>query len=63
MRLVSRAGRLDGPSNVLSMRPKHAALRDEPELTTFRGLLVATSLSALFWAACITAFWLMRSRT
>jgi hypothetical protein len=63
MRFISRADQFGDQSNVFPMRPNHVVRRDGPELTAFRGLLIAASLSALFWGVCATAVWLLRSRT
>lgn len=63
MRFVSRSGQFGDQSNVFPMRRHYDVRRHEPELTAFRGLLIAASLSALFWGVCATAVWLMYFRT
>ena len=63
MRFASRASSAFSKSDLQAHRANRSILRDDPDLTAFRGLLIAASLSALFWAACVTAFWLLRSRS
>lgn len=63
MRYLSRVQRAGSISRMPSPRPLRLLKRDEPELSAFRGLLVAASLSALFWGACLTALWLLRLRS
>jgi hypothetical protein len=62
MRFVSRAGDHHERSNVFTMSRTRSVRQTDPELTAFRGLLIAATASALFWGACITAIWLLRSR-
>lgn len=63
MRFASRAFNPGGRSNVFQMPSHRTEQRDEPELTAVRGLLIAATLSAVFWGACLTLIWLMRSRS
>ncbi len=63
MRYVSRASSSNSKSNLLTLRANRSMLRDDAGLTAIRGMLVAATLSALFWGACITAIWLLRSRS
>jgi hypothetical protein len=66
MRLVYRSERNTTKSNVVRM--PHSKLNivdntiDQPELTAFRGFLIAATFSALFWGICLTAVWLLRTR-
>jgi hypothetical protein len=59
MRYASRISRLGVTSDLLTSQDEHLTNDDAPGLSAFRGLLVALSFSALFWAACITAVWLL----
>lgn len=61
MRDVSRVERLGSNSNIIPLRVARSIGHDEPGLNAFRGLLVAASMSALFWGVCLTAIWLLRS--
>ena len=63
MRYVSRVERTGSDSNLFFLRPGQNVVRDEPGLTAFRGLIIAASLSALFWGVCLTAIWVMRVRS
>jgi len=63
MRVVSRIEYPADHSNILPMPASRATVRDEHGPSAFRGLLIAASLSALFWGVCLTALWLMRTRT
>jgi hypothetical protein len=63
MRFASRASSSTPKSNLLTLRANRSLLRDDPGLTAFRGMLVAASLSALFWGACFTVVWLLRSKS
>jgi hypothetical protein len=45
------------------VRANRSVMRDDSGITAFRGMLVAASLSALFWGACFTIVWLLRSRS
>ena len=62
MRHVSRVERSVSNSNFIALHADRPVSHDEPGLSAFRGLLVAASVSALFWGACLTAIWLLRSR-
>jgi hypothetical protein len=42
------------------MRVRHSTTRDNLQLTAFRGLLIAGSVSVLFWGVCLGAYWLLR---
>jgi len=63
MRLVSRFERNASNPNVLTMRSIQSIADEEPELTAFRGFLIAASVSAVLWAACLTAVWFVRNRS
>jgi len=63
MRLTSHVIRIDEDSNVIPIRSATPNLTGGDELTAFRGLLIAATASALFWAVCITAVWLIRTRS
>jgi len=60
MRFVSRSEQFVSRSNVLPMRASYSVTRDDFQPTAFRGLLIAGSVSILFWGICLTAFWLLR---
>jgi len=60
MRYLSRVQHSD--SNLVFLRAREIDEHDEPQLTTFRGLLIAASLSALLWGMLFTAVWFLRSR-
>jgi hypothetical protein len=62
MRLVSRSDEFVSRTNVFPIRPGHAVTRDDPKLTAFRGLLIAGSVSLLFWGVCLAALWVIRTR-
>jgi hypothetical protein len=62
MRFVSRVEHAHPPSNVFILPSAEHRTDNEPELTAVRGLLIAASLSALFWGVCIAAVWLIRTR-
>jgi hypothetical protein len=62
MRYVSRVHHFGVDPSIPAARPDDHSVGDESELTAFRGLLVAASVSALFWGACFTVFWLLRFR-
>lgn len=63
MRFGTRASSAISKSNLLTLPTNRSVMRDDPGLTAFRGMLVAASLSALFWGACFTIVWLLRSRS
>jgi hypothetical protein len=63
MRATSHVIRIDEGSNVISIRSVNSNLTGGDELTAFRGLLIAATASALFWAVCIAAVWLLRARS
>lgn len=63
MRFPSRVIQLDEGSNVIPIRSSDNSLTDGDGLTAFRGLLIAVTASAVFWALCITAVWLIRGRS
>ena len=63
MRFVSRSEHLVSRSNVLPIRASHSATRDDDQLAAFRGLLIAGSVSVLFWGVCLTAVWLIALET
>ena len=63
MRLTSHLVRINEDSNVVPIRPANNNLTGGDELTAFRGLLIAATASALFWAVCIAAVWLIRVRS
>jgi len=52
--------RIDEGSNVIPIRSVNNNLTGGDELTTFLGLLIAATASALFCAICIAAVWLLR---
>ena len=62
MRVASRVSNLGVTSDLYPAQHEHLAEEEGPELSAFRGLLVALSFSALFWGACITAVWLILAR-
>ena len=60
------ASRPTNPVVAPDLLPPHNHLLetdDLPELSAFRGLLVALSFSVLIWGVCLTAFWLLRARS
>jgi hypothetical protein len=59
MRATSHVIRIDEGSNVISIRSVNSNLTGGDELTAFRGLLIAATASALFWAVFIAAVWLV----
>ena len=63
MRLCSHVIRIDEGPNVIPIRSANNNLTGGGELTAFRGLLIAATASAVFWAVCITAVWLIRARS
>jgi hypothetical protein len=63
LRITSRSARLAPSAEIFPSDNQLLRHDDEPELSAFRGLLVAFSLSVLFWGACLTAVWLLRSRS
>ena len=58
MRATSHVIRIDEGSNVIPIRSVNNNLTGGDELTAFRGLLIAATASAVFWAVCIAAGWL-----
>ena len=62
MRYISRVERTRSNSYFVSLRDGRSADHEDPGLSAFRGLLVAASMSALFWGVCLTALWLLRTR-
>ena len=54
MRYTSRVVRMHDASNVIPIRPEDRPYRTR-ELTAFRGFVVASAASVLFWGACVTA--------
>lgn len=62
MRFVSRGHYVHPGSNVIQLPISHSHSIEEPELTAMRGLLIAASLSVVFWGLCLTAVWLFRAR-
>jgi len=62
MRLVSRIERSGSNLGMIPFDAYHPAEKDAPGVSAFRGLLVAATMSALFWGLCLTAIWLWRSR-
>jgi len=62
MRYFSRVERSGSNSNLIALHVDRSISHDVPGLSAFRGLLVAASVSALFWGACLAALWLLRSR-
>jgi len=62
MRYVSRVERSGSNSNFIALHADRTVSQDESGLSAFRGLLVAASVSAVFWGACLTVIWLLRSR-
>jgi len=63
MRLTSHLTRINEDSNVIPIRPANNNLTGGDGLTAFRGLLIAATASALFWAVCIAAVWLVRAQS
>jgi len=63
MRYVSRVERTRSSSNFISLRDGRPVDHEDAGLSAFRGLLVAASMSALFWGVCLTALWLLRTRS
>ena len=63
MRPISHVIRIDEGSNVIPLRSVNNNLTGGDERTAFRGLLIAATASALFWAVCIAAIWLLRARS
>jgi hypothetical protein len=63
MRFVQRSEHAVSRSNVLPIRASQPAMRDDSDLTAFRGLLIAASMSLLFWGVCLTTLWLLRMRS
>ena len=63
MRLASPVIRIDEGSNVIPKRSVNYNLTGGDELTAFRGPLIAATATALFWAVCIAAVWLLRARS
>jgi hypothetical protein len=63
MRLNSHVIRIDEGSNVIPIRSANNNLTGGDEPTAFRGLLIAATASAFFWALCLTAVWLLRARS
>jgi len=60
MRIFSRVERTLSNPNLVLWPTSPSIDDDEPELSAFRGLLIATILSAAFWAVCVVAVWLVR---
>ena len=63
MRATSHVIRIDEGSNVIPIRSVNNNLTGGDELTAFRGLLIAATASALFWAVCSAVVWLRRARS
>ena len=63
MRATSHVIRIDEGSNVIPIRSVNNNLTGGDELTAFRGLLIAATASALFWAVFIAAVWLLPARS
>jgi hypothetical protein len=63
MRFTSRPTHGGVTASLLPSHNQQSAENEEPELSAFRGLLVALSFSALFWGACLTAVWLLFARS
>lgn len=61
MRFVSQSEHVVSRNNVFPIRATQPAVRDDSNLTAFRGLLIAGSVSLLFWGVCF-ALWMMRAR-
>lgn len=57
MRHESQGEFLASVENIVSRRRKEGAKSEPPELNAVRGLVIAATLSALFWAACVAAVW------
>ena len=62
MRYVSRGEPAHPRLNVISLPGIDHDDVVEPELTAMRGIVIAATVSALFWGLCITAVWLIRTR-
>ena len=62
MRFVSRGEAAHPRSNVITLPGVDHYDDTEPELTAMRGIVIAATLSALFWGLCFTAVWLIRTR-
>ena len=62
MHFVSRSEHIVSKTNVYPIRASQPAVRDDSNLTAFRGLLIAGSVSLLFWGVCL-ALWMMRARS
>jgi len=60
MRIFSRVEHTVANPNLILWPTDQPMHDDEPELSAFRGLVIATTLSAAFWALCLTAVWLVR---
>ena len=63
MRFVYRSDPVVSRTNVFPIRASQQADRDESNLTAFRGLLIAGSMSLLFWGLCLAAVWMVRARS
>lgn len=63
MRFVSRSEHIVSRTNVFPIRAGLAATHDDTKRTAFRGLLIAGTVSSLFWGICLVALWIMRSRS